>query len=325
MKKLFTLILLLVAVCLNGFALSESAIILHHGEEVTVFDGPSHLQEALDKAVDGDILFLSKGSYDGFAITKKILVRGAGEEMTQINGNVNIMIDDDDVEFTEPVLEGLYIPNNYIQLYYNTTGVTVRKCKVSNVKMVSGSHVDLTIDRCWITGMFYYSKEMQKLSVVNSKINQFYFSNSTTNDDVVIMNSYIYEFDDYISYFRGSIFNSVIGKRSDYYKYNTSNFQNMTMVNTLLGASLGMASTVHKENCWQVGKVLLQDSLECIYDKDTMIENGYIGTDGTVVGCYGGATPFTLKLDVPAVTESKIEVDNAKKKLNVSITVGNAQ
>ena len=50
---------------------------------------------------------------------------------------------------------------------------------------------------------------------------------------------------------------------------------------------------------------------------------GYLGTDGTVVGIYGGDTPYTGNLtpSVPKVTSSDLDLDNANKVLNVKLTV----
>ena len=53
----------------------------------------------------------------------------------------------------------------------------------------------------------------------------------------------------------------------------------------------------------------------------TLQSNGYLGTDGTVVGIDGGDTPFTLVPSVPKVTSSDLQLDNEKKELNVTLTV----
>ena len=52
--------------------------------------------------------------------------------------------------------------------------------------------------------------------------------------------------------------------------------------------------------------------------------NGYLGTDGTVVGIYGGATPYDdnmLVPSVPKVTSSDLQLDMEQQKLNVTLTV----
>lgn len=188
------MMLLLVTVSINCFALSETAIILHHGDDVTVFEGPSQLATALDLAQDNDIIYLGKGAYPGFEITKKVRVIGAGNDRTQINGNVTINIDSDQEEptvYTEPILEGLYIPSSTLYLYQYTQGVTIRKCNISILQLSSGSHTGLTLDRCEVTS-FNYSRDMHEVSIINSKI--MYLNNSTIiPDDFSIFNSNIYQ------------------------------------------------------------------------------------------------------------------------------------
>ncbi len=52
--------------------------------------------------------------------------------------------------------------------------------------------------------------------------------------------------------------------------------------------------------------------------------NGYLGTDGTVVGIYGGNTPYDdnmLETSDPKVTSSDLQLDMEQKKLNVKLTV----
>jgi hypothetical protein len=80
------------------------------------------------------------------------------------------------------------------------------------------------------------------------------------------------------------------------------------------------------QNCYLYTKEegdtnLLNDSIECKFTTDELSEKGYLGTDGTVVGIYGGPMPYTLSPSIPRVTEHKIVVDAENKKLNVTLKV----
>ena len=66
---------------------------------------------------------------------------------------------------------------------------------------------------------------------------------------------------------------------------------------------------------------LLNDTIECKFSEAELLEKGYVGTDGTVVGIFGGSIPFTLAPSMPRVTEHSIVVDADKKKLNVTLKV----
>lgn len=62
--------------------------------------------------------------------------------------------------------------------------------------------------------------------------------------------------------------------------------------------------------------------MSCMYSNNELIENGYIGNDGTVIGCFGGMTPYTLTLNVPVVTDAEVKLDAIEKRLDVKLTVG---
>lgn len=50
-------------------------------------------------------------------------------------------------------------------------------------------------------------------------------------------------------------------------------------------------------------------------------ELGWIGTDGTIIGCMGGSAPYTLEIDEPHVTSKNIVVDNDERKIAVTLKV----
>lgn len=319
MKKMIMVMLLLATVSINCFALSETAVILHHGDSVKVYEGPSQLATALNDAVDNDIIYLGKGAYPGFQITKKVRIIGSGNDQTQINGSISINFESDQetpTTYTEPILEGLFIPSSSIYLYNYAQGVTIRKCNIFSLSLSSGTYTGLKLDRCKV-GTFYYSQDMHEVSIINSMINTLsnYGTGSgiTIKDDFSIFNSNIHSI--YYPYFNGSMINSIIDTTNS----SSRNFSNGNFVNTFY-YNITLSSSVNQEGCYQ--------GSDYYYDSTTeeLLEKGYLGTDGTVVGCYGGATPFTLEMSVPAVDEarSKIEVDNAKKVLNVSLKLTSA-
>lgn len=52
-----------------------------------------------------------------------------------------------------------------------------------------------------------------------------------------------------------------------------------------------------------------------------MLQEGFLGTDGTIVGAYGGATPYTLQADGLSIKESVLRVDPDTRQLNVTLKV----
>lgn len=57
--------------------------------------------------------------------------------------------------------------------------------------------------------------------------------------------------------------------------------------------------------------------------KEELLENSYLGTDGTVVGCQGGKYPFSLVQSQVKISSAKVHLDreqgNVKINLNVSV------
>ena len=72
----------------NGMTISKA--LLDHNGNVTLFDG-NDMQAAVDAAVDGDIIYLSLGTFKPFTINKMISIRGIGENSV-IDGDVEIAI-----------------------------------------------------------------------------------------------------------------------------------------------------------------------------------------------------------------------------------------
>ena len=58
--------------------------------------------------------------------------------------------------------------------------------------------------------------------------------------------------------------------------------------------------------------------------KEELEQNNYFGTDGTVVGCYGGKNPFSLHQSQAKISSAKVHLDkeegNIQIKVNVSVT-----
>ena len=76
------------------------------------------------------------------------------------------------------------------------------------------------------------------------------------------------------------------------------------------------------QNCMESTNFSINGSTcECNLTTDDLQNASYLGNDGTVVGVYGGTTPFTLVPAVPTVSSYKINVDAANKKLNVNLKV----
>lgn len=113
--------LCLIMMSMNASAITINKALLQHDGEVTLFDGDK-IQDAVNAAADGDVIYLTLGTFKPFNVTKKITIRGTGEK-TVIDGDVNISI------LNNPTLE-----NPVLETLSVTGSVTVNNA-VSNFMM----------------------------------------------------------------------------------------------------------------------------------------------------------------------------------------------
>lgn len=307
MKKI-----IMMAVCIFMMSITASAItinkaMLDHNGEVILFDGDK-IQDAIDAASDGDVIYLTLGSFKPFNITKKITIRGTGETSI-IDGNVTITIPGLP-KLTSPVMEALAVSGT-VSVKAQVDDMIVRKCKIADFSV--NAQVDgAVLDRCYITNSLTLSSYIKGMTVVNTNVYGLQAnSGATSNTTFVNCNLYFSN----CNFFSGTIINSIIRHLNA-----TSKTLNSTvLLNTLIityngGYPLSIGSSSVTQGCWTVGS-LDNTSLSSLQSK------GYLGTDGTVVGIDGGDTPFTLVPSVPKVTSSDLQLDNEKKELNVTLTV----
>lgn len=57
------------------------------------------------------------------------------------------------------------------------------------------------------------------------------------------------------------------------------------------------------------------------FSKEELLENNFLGNDGTVVGCYGGKNPYSLKQIQTTITSSKVHFDKDKKQIQIKLKV----
>lgn len=309
MKKLFLFFVAMLMVSMTANAITINKALLQHNGEVTLFDG-NNIQDAVNAATDGDTIYLTLGTFKPFTINKKITIRGTGETSI-IDGNVTIAIPNQQT-LTSPVLEALAVSGT-VNVSSAVNDMILRKCKIAN--MTFGANVDgAVIDRCYITNTLTLSSYINGMTVVNTKLYGV-GANSGASNNTTFVNCNIWHLS--CNYFAGTIINSIL-----YSTNSTSITINSTvLLNTYINNNLGIGSSSVMQNCYRGNDVWIYSDCECNCDTNYLQTNNYLGTDGTVVGIYGGDTPFTLEPSVPKVTSSDLDLDNENKVLNVKLTV----
>lgn len=346
MKKLFLSFVAVLIGSMTANAVTYNKALLQHNDEVTLFDADK-VQDAVDAAVDGDIIYLTLGTFQPFNVTKKITIRGAGETSI-INGSVNINIPNSPT-LTSPVLDMLTVTGSVtvgsavsnllirqcklsssLSLNGAISGGALEKCQIGSVSF-SGTINNLTIDRCYITVGLTLSSTIESMTVLNTKLYKVSANYDATNNTTFVNCNF---FQLYPNYFSGTIINSIIQGPyvSDIANYtlnstviinsiiNTSSNHPSSYTNTNYSNCFVVGSSSVTQNCYisNLGKQYVSTSCTC------NPTSSYVGTDGTIVGVYGGDTPYDdnmLVAKVPKVTSSDLDLDLEQKKLNVTLTV----
>lgn len=341
MKKTILFFLGLIIASVQTYADTRATALLLHNGQGKSFDA-DQLQQAVNEAVTGDTICLSAGTFmagnEGtLLINKDIALMGAGGELTIIGGNVSIELEDNPI-INRYVLDAIRIKGN-VTIGKSIRGVHIRKCWISETfKAQDETEVyDIQIDRCYLNS-FFPSLCMMSATVTNSIMSAVGKAGggvSASHDNIFIaghdinfMNCSIYELDLYCK-LAATYTNSII-----YLSIGNQQPHNNTLINTLLtsGTSYPTASHITEQ-----GGNVLQNCYSYKYNatiasnndrfptfsikNEDMVQNGFLGTDGIVIGAYGGSNPYSLKPDGISVKESILRVDPETRKLNVTLKV----
>lgn len=307
MKKILSLMVCLLATITAAQAASTQKCLLQHQGTVKLFDA-DNITGAISAAVDGDTLYLTAGEFPGFTISKKITVRGAGTA-TKITGDVTVNIAGTPT-LTQTLLEGVDLSSSSTDVVLSSAmkGVKLKQCSMSKL-YTNANNSDVIIDRCRISEELCFSDSyIKSMTVLNSSINIIGYSYSSTKNIINFINCNICFY--YPYKIAGTFVNCTIYSNNTY-----DTIANCSFVNCLFkwDASSNFASSTTAQQCYY--------DATCDWDAATFESLGYMGNDGRVVGYMGGATPYTLELAVPKVTESQISLDPETRVLNVNIKV----
>lgn len=334
MKKLL-LTLTLALFGLNAMMAQSSLVAtLSHEGNVSLFYGYNAFVDAMAAADHGDVITLSSGLFAVTDITKAVTIRGAamyddtekGVLKTELNGTINFRIPDDTNGKTL-TMEYLYMNGGYIYnrmhltspkfqhiymgtFYESETSAWMKNALFVNVNgsirfyntTASGSESSLTIINSVINGINYrYSA--QACNLINSVVINPCYSNSYTG---AYMN------------FKNCIFpgNSRVLDGSNSCDHCLAIVEDGNA--DILANMVGDNWTVNSSSEIFTGEenyVLIPTAAQT-----------YLGTDGTQVGIWGGAMPWTTTADNPTITKCQVAPrSTADGKLSVEIEVSGVQ
>ena len=228
MRKILSAALCLIMMSVTAGAININKAMLEHNGQVTLYDGDK-IQDAVNASSDGDIIYLTLGTFKPFNVTKKITIRGVGETSI-IDGNIKISIPGSP-KLTNPVLEALAVAGT-VTVVAQVDDMILRKCKIGN--FVINAQVDgAVLDRCYITNTLTLSSFIKGMTVVNTKLYNI-TANSGATQNTTFVNCNICNLNP--ANFSGTIINSVI-------RYSSGDINSTVLLNTLLNSYVRIGSS----------------------------------------------------------------------------------
>lgn len=327
----------------------------HNGKETTF--AYNKMADAVEAAVDGDTIYLSAGEFEGdFRLNKKIAFIGSGADGSNGSGTYtryysgNIVINmPENTKLTARLFDGIYFDNTFT---FQTTidNVIIRKCYTPCSFNINANMNSIYFDRCNIQcGSNIISTNIKKLVARNCQISSLSMNGSSYNE-VATSWQFIHCTIDPSNWgwsddngnghtwcpLQGIYTNCIIDNDEDnqgFELYNPQYQETLTAayINCLFykpadGKDIFNGATTQNtlyydatgsDDNWQ-NKIRN-------FTKEQLQENNFLGNDGTVVGCYGGKNPYTLKPNIPSVTSSKVHLDREKKQIQINIKLSSQQ
>ena len=324
-RKFFTLLFFAVT-SMSMMANTHTAIVLLHNGNGTTYDN-NQLATAMAAAEHGDSILLSEGAFDvdTLKVDKVVSIIGSGEA-TVIRGDVHIGIADNP-KTSNNMFDAINIKGD-VKVVKELRGLKFRKCKMK-VFWASSEVTDVKMDRCYISTFLPVDK-IKSASFVNCNVANvgFEFSFSTQGayssaisstskgNDLNFLNCTI----DMVCASTTGGWN-VLAEDASFVNCNIGFFtdygdENCSFTYSLLGNS-SVNSSCATHNCYYGD----DHSTNYTFTSEDLAKKGYLGNDGTIVGCFGGSTPYTLVPSGISVTESELKVDAEKKLLNVTLKI----
>ena len=305
MKKILLSVVCFIMVGIQSVQAQVAIAALHHNDSVKIYSSNA-LQSAVDDAVAGDTIYLSEGIFAGFTVRKPIAIIGAGQT-TIISTSIDLGQYDTTIE-SGLILCGLNIIQS-VGFYGVINGARIMQCKINDtcdfqVEVLAAynffDNIEIIMSQI---GTLSPGSSVKGLSVVASKI-AYIPSGGAHDGSVTILNC------------------NIAGDDS-----NKINFVNC-IIPTLGGGVYtnclysipSTASVIH--DCYQ-NDFTLDGDLNCSLSDAQLKAAGYLGSNGTWVGITGGEVKFSLVTPVAQVVDHTLEVDQAERKLKVTLKLGN--
>ena len=361
MKRFTIFITLLVLSVMQMTAQDTSikgTITLSHQGKTTDF-AYNQMASVMEAAVDGDTIYLSPGYFEGdFVIDKKVAFIGSGADTdngwkncSYYGGNNKIIVKlPENTELSARLFEGIYWGDISFKYQTSIENVVFKKCWVNGYNISIDAVIkSILFDRCYIQGANCYTGNVKKAISRNCQISSLNIWNYNGNDEnywqfincTIDPSNYGYDDGNYHTFcpiYRGTFINCIIDndenhdeiRNAGYCLYDpretetksSASFTNCLFYKPLEGREIFNGATVQNDMYFDASNLNdHQNNSIWGFSKEELLENNFLGNDGTVVGCYGGKNPYSLKQIQTTITSSKVHFDKDKKQIQIKLKV----
>lgn len=296
-----------------------------------------------------------------FVIDKKVSFIGSGADTDNgwsnctcygSNNNKIIVKLPENTKLSARLFEGIYFGD--ISFTYQTSieNVVFKKCRVNGYNISTEAVIkSILFERCSIDGNNYCNSNVKKAISRNCRINNLNIENFYGNEEntwqfincTIDPSTYSYNDENgiyhyYCPIYRGSFVNCIIDNDENrdeirnagyclYYpndteKKSSASFTNCLFYKPLEGREIFNGATVQNDMYFDASNLNDDwDNKIRNFSKEKLQENNFFGNDGTVVGCYGGKNPYSLKQAQTTITSSKVHFDKDKKQIQIKLKV----
>lgn len=354
MKKLLSLIGMCL-VYMGMMAQTSLVATLTHDGESSEFYGQNAFVDAVNASADGDLVTLSAGIFSGTTINKSLTIRGNGaepaEQATVINTKVVLEKSADEDEANHWLnIEGVYFNCDVlIQAPKNTTDLNIlkdlcmKKCTIKSFssneyypnRLYYGTLKNASFINCRITNGFTIMNESE-VSFINSVVfgYKFYAGNGgqTNNPKATLYNSVAVfnEHPNTVTYLNA--INSIMvinATKEKGYAFPASFSSTNSIVTGFFASESNTGAMFVNYTPVNTQWMPMADVFSTLTNYQSLdIENDYalteaaqafLGTDGTQVGIYGGAAPYTSTVTYPSFKTFNVAEKAIDGKLSVEI------
>lgn len=330
MKQLFIAILCCIALCPQNaysYIYNEGKIFLqHNGQTIKTYNN-KQLQTAINDAIPNDTIYLSNGYFDGmFTINKSIAIIGIGYDSetniieSWVRGSFKVSTDSierihlegfilkadfNDETYKKSEFCGcLDYDNDKQDILANIKHLELKNIMSSSMLILYGNISDVKIENCKIYNVKDHNyKNKYKYTVSNLTAHNSILGECSSGNPSACWNLSNCQ----VSLVCGGIIvmNSIIEKVNT---LDSSIYSNCILVNSLYEKKYEETLKDVSQDCMVTDHPLESNvqNADCLLSKEQLKEFGYLGTDGTIVGPYGGNTPLTLLRDTPLIKEANI-------------------